>query len=367
VLHYAARALQLASRFGANALEAVFIARLEPARSNLPDRGNARLIYEREVIAARLDLTRVAAHYAVLALFETFEDDTRLYCYEVTRRDFEIHKAGRARLAIGAIEVRSKITRESQSFELAALHLGETELTGGVRPARDPDDYIDVRTQLANAMEPGGIPTVIRLLDTYFGQTPISIRSLFRDEQRRVMRELIVATLEEAESAFRQLHERYDPLMRFHNRLGIPVPKVLQTAAEFDLNLQIRRLLEQDAPAPAEIEARLREARDEGVTFDEMTLKAFRDAIERAADRFREQPQDLDRLDAFETIVAIVTDADLPVDLRRVQNRYYRLRNTLRPAIEASAGNGPTAREWLEVFDSLGEKLSILTNVAVPV
>jgi hypothetical protein len=205
------------------------------------------------------------------------------------------------------------------------------------------------------------------LLDTYFGQTPISIRSHFRDEQRRVMRELIVATLEEAESAFRQLHERYDPLMRFHNRLGIPVPKVLQTAAEFDVNLQIRRLLEQPVPAAPEIEARLREARDEGVTFDEMTLRAFGDAIERAADRFREQPQDLDRLEAFETLVCIVTDADLPVDLRRAQNRYYRLRSTLRSAIEASGGNGHASRQWLEVFDTLGEKLSILTSAAAAV
>jgi hypothetical protein len=136
------------------------------------------------------------------------------------------------------------------------------------------------------------------------------------------------------------------------------VPKVLQTAAEFDLNLQIRRLLENDLTAPAEIEARLREAQDEGVTLDETTLMAFREAAERAADRFRQRPEALDRLEALETIVEIITTAKLPVELRRVQNRYYRMRRNVRPAIEAASQNG-SSREWLDLFDALGEKLSL--------
>lgn len=354
VLQYAGRVVQLAERIGGESLEPVFLSRLEPALSNVAERGTGRQIYEREVVPARLDLSRVAAHYAVLSLFDTFDDDARIYCYQVVRRDLEIHKAGRARLAIGSIEVRSLITRETASFELAALHLGETELTGGVRVPRA--DYAGVRRELAEAMEPGGLSTVIRLLDTHFGATPLSIRSLFRDEQRRVVHQLIVATLDEAESTFRQLHERYVPLMRFHTRLGIPVPKVLRTAAEFDLNLQIRRLLEKEL-APAELEALLREARDEQVTLDETTLVAFGNTIERASERLRQQPEDLDRLQTFDAIVTLAGDADLPIDLRRAQNRYYRLRATVRPAIEATAS--PTARQWLEVFDGLGEKLSM--------
>ena len=106
---------------------------------------------------------------------------------------------------------------------------------------------------------------MIRLLDEYFAETPLSIRSLFRDEQRRILNLLCNATLEEAESAFRQLHERYDPLMRFHARLGIPLPKVLHTAAEFDLNMQLRRLLdERRAAARRDRSAAARGARRTG-------------------------------------------------------------------------------------------------------
>jgi hypothetical protein len=187
---------------------------------------------------------------------------------------------------------------------------------------------------------------------------PTSIRSLFRDEQRRILKALCNTTLEEAESAFRQLHERYDPLMRFHARLGIPLPKVLQMAAEFDVNIQLRRLLEgADLPLP-EIEARLREAQEERVTLDETTLMALENAIDRSADAFSDRPDDLDRLENYETIVSISRAMQLQVNLRKPQDEYYRMMATVRPAIAANGSNGATAR-WLDLFDSLGEKLAI--------
>ena len=204
-------------------------------------------------------------------------------------------------------------------------------------------------------MQPGGIPGLIRLLDAFFAETSLSIRSLFRDEQRRIFQILCNATLDEAESAFRQLHERYDPIMRFHTRLGIPIPKVLQMAAEFDLNVQLRKLLEEEHPPLAEIEARLREAQDEKVTLEGTTLMSVEQAIERAADRFREHPEDIELLEEYEALVSVIREAQINVDMRHPQNEYYVMMGTVRPAFEAS-GN---SRQWIHLFDSLGEKLSI--------
>jgi hypothetical protein len=298
---------------------------------------------------ARFDLWRVAAHYAVSSLFDNYDDEATVYCYRVRRRDFDFFSSGRSRMAIASIVVTSLITREEAAFDFAVLHLGETELTGGVRNAAAPEDYETVKNELVEAFGPGGIPAVIRVLDQNFGEMPVSIRSLFKDEQRRIFNVLCNATLEDAEAAFRRLHERYDPLMRFHTRLGIPVPKVLQTAAEFDVNLQLRRLLEQDYVPIPEIEARLREARDERVAIDENTLMQLD----------REHPEDLERLESLETIVALVRAMNLRVNLRKPQNEYYEMKAAIRPVIAASNGNGTDAGRWLELFDSLGDKLSI--------
>ena len=354
VLAYAARVIQLAEKLSGRAFEPQFLERISTANSNLPELGTARQIYERDVRPMRLDLARVASHYAVASLFDHFDDDAQVYCYDVRRHDFAIHKAGRARLAIATMTVRSRITGEEADFDLAVLHLGETELTGGVRPARGNEAYEALERAFTEAMQLGGIPDVIRLLDAELSHHPVSIRSLFRDEQRRILSLLCDTTLREAESTFRQLHERYDPLMRFHTRLGIPVPKVLQTAAEFDLNTQLRRIVDEEHVPLAEVEARLRQARDEKVALDEATRMALEQAIGRMSRAFEQEPDDLDRLATYIAFVSIVREAHVWVNLRRAQNAYYRMKARVRPKMVERSET-----PWLDLFDALGGRLLI--------
>jgi alpha-amylase/alpha-mannosidase (GH57 family) len=365
VVNYAARVIQLAEKISGRSLELEFLERIAGARSNFADRGDARQIYDRQVSPTRVDLRRVAAHYAVASLFDNFSTEDLVYCYRVRQDDFDTVRAGRAKMAIGSVTVTSLITREEARFDFSVLHLGETELTGGVRPATDLDHYQALKRDLSEDMRVNGVSSVIRGLDEYFSEPLLSIRALFRDEQRRILNLLCDTTLSEAESAFRQLHERYDPLMRFHAALGVPLPKVLRTAAEFDVNMQLRHLLEQDDLPLSDIEDRLHQSRDEGVALDETTLMALKRAIERAAVDFASNPDDLERLERWEAIVSLVREAKVTVDLRRPQNEYYRMKKTVRPVIAATAGDGsPTAGRWLEHFDHLGERLTISPEAA---
>jgi Alpha-amylase/alpha-mannosidase len=360
VLQYAGRVIQLAEKVSGRDLEIEFLERVASARSNLPQHGDGRRIYERDVKPTRVDLRRVAAHYAVASLFDNFAHDDRVYCYRVQQTDFESFRAGRARMAIGSIVVTSLITREEASFEFAVIHLGETELTGGVRPAGAAEQYESMKRALSENLRVNGISSVIRVLDEHFAEPLLSIRALFRDEQRRILNVLCDATLSEAESAFRQLHERYDPLTRFHAALGVPLPKVLRMAAEFDVNMQLRRMATAGELPLGEMESCLREARDEQVSLDETTLMSLTRALERAAADALRSPEDSELLERWVTLVEVVREADLDVDLRRPQNDYYRLKESIRPIMAASAGNGSSsANRWLQHFDALGEKLSI--------
>jgi alpha-amylase/alpha-mannosidase (GH57 family) len=360
VLRYAGRVIQIAEKISGGTLELEFLHRIANARSNVPQRGDARQIYEREIKPMRVDMRRVAAHYAVASLFDNFSFEEGVYCYRVRQEDFETYRAGRAKMAIGSITIASLITREEAQFEFAVLHLGETELTGGVRPTTDAAHYDAMKRDLSEDMRVNGISSVIRVLDEYFDEPLLSIRALFRDEQRRILNLLCDTTLNEAESAFRQLHERYDPLMRFHATLGVPLPSVLRTAAEFDVNMQLRRLLDREEMPLSEIEVLLRESRDEGVALDETTLMTLKSAVERAAIEFAAKPDEFERLERWEEIVTLVRESQVRVDLRKPQNEYYRLRKVVRPVIAATAGNGSSnATRWLQHFDALGEKLAI--------
>src|SRR5262249_56538959 len=101
-----------------------FLERLAAAKSNRPEHGDARQIYERQVKPTQIDLRRVAAHYAVASLFDAFGHEDRVYCYRVRQDDFETFRAGRAKMAVGAITVTSLITRAEATFAFAVIHLG---------------------------------------------------------------------------------------------------------------------------------------------------------------------------------------------------------------------------------------------------
>ena len=83
VIQYAGRVVQLAGELFGDDAEGKFLAILEQAKSNIPEQGDGRRIYEHFVKPAMIDLTKVAAHYAVSSLFEEYQRE---------ERDFLLHR-----------------------------------------------------------------------------------------------------------------------------------------------------------------------------------------------------------------------------------------------------------------------------------
>ncbi|MGE5278718.1 MAG: DUF3536 domain-containing protein, partial [Acidobacteriota bacterium] len=101
VLQYAGRVVQLAEELFGGSYEETFLATLSKAKSNRPEDGDGRQVYERQVRPARVDLPKVGGHYAVRSLFESYAAKDRIYCYEVEREDFRLVESGKMRLALG--------------------------------------------------------------------------------------------------------------------------------------------------------------------------------------------------------------------------------------------------------------------------
>ena len=84
VIQYAGRALQLAGQLFSEELSTPFLDLLAKARSNLPEQGDGRSIYERYVQPAMVDLEKVGGPLSLSArLFEEYGQNTRIYCYDV--------------------------------------------------------------------------------------------------------------------------------------------------------------------------------------------------------------------------------------------------------------------------------------------
>src|ERR1019366_2433482 len=174
VIHYAARALQLAEECSEESLEPEFLQHLAMAKSNLPEYGDGAKIYEKRVKPAVVDIERVGGHYAISSLFESYPEKARIYCYEVERVRYSVEAEGKIRLASGCARLRSAITEESATLDFSVLHLGDHNVTAGIRSVDNSSD--EDQQKLVAAFAQADTAEVIRLLDQVYGKSTFSLR-----------------------------------------------------------------------------------------------------------------------------------------------------------------------------------------------
>src|ERR1700732_5318856 len=170
VIHYAGRVVELAKAFIGADIEAEFLEHLRQARSNLPEHGDGAQIYEKWVKPAAVDIEKLAGHYAISSLFENYSEKTGIYCYGVDREQYSLEAEGKLRLATGRARFSSEITRESATMSFGVLHLGDHNVTGGVRHANGPERYEELKARLIECFSKADTAAVIRILDEEFSE-----------------------------------------------------------------------------------------------------------------------------------------------------------------------------------------------------
>jgi len=359
-LQFAGRMVQLAEKFFGDSLESQFIKRLASGRSNIPEEGDGSQIYNRMVRPAKVDWKKLGAHYAISSLFEDFPKTTTVYCYDAGLEDHQVFAAGRAKLGIGRIQLRSKITLESQQLCFGVLHLGDHHITGGVAEVIEDQIY---QSFIQNAVEPfmrADFTTVIRVMERCFGESNYSARSLFRDEQRKVLQTILAANLQEAEALYRQIYQPSAPLLRFLTDIGMPLPRGFSAAAEFVLNNHLRAALERVDADPDRVIGLFETAKREGITLDAATLEfAYRRSLEDLAAKFAAEPS-LSALRRFYDVASLLPRLPFTVNLWKVQNIYYDLLKSVYPSKRQEPSKGhDTTRTWSGLFEDLGGLLGV--------
>jgi hypothetical protein len=321
-------------------------------------------IYEEFFKPAMLDLPKVGAHYAISSLFENFGEKNRIYCYTIEQKDVRVLSSGKTKLVAGRINVISDITWESSEISYGVVHLGDHLINGGVRLFRGQEEYDGTLKATTEAFQNGDFTGLVHTVDNEYGGGSYTLGLLFRDEQRKVMGEILNTAVGEAETAYRQLYENRAPLMHFMATLNLPSVRILQVAAEFTLNADIRRAFAADNLNPQRIQSLLDEAKRVGISLDKATLEfSLRRRIESIAEEFRNNPSSLAGLQELDAAVGIARSTPFDVVLWQVQNIYYGLLKTFYDQVRNKTAQieGDT-EQWLQSFRSLGEKLSFAVS-----
>jgi alpha-amylase/alpha-mannosidase (GH57 family) len=324
IIAYAARALQLATQITGQSLEEEFLDRLRQAKSNLPEHSDGRAIYLKWIKPAMVDLGKVAAHYAVSSLFEPYQESTRVYSHQVTRENHTVDSAGRRKLGLGRIHVRSEITQESATFAYGVLHLGDHNVSGGVRPYQGPEKYTSMKAEIVEFFQREDVPDLIRAVDRQFGDESYSLRFLFRDEQHKIVRILLESALEEASGLYRSFYREYGPLARFLTEIGSPVPHRFSVAIDFALHQDLQTALSRDDVAVERVQPVLEQVRRSGVSPEEVSLEfAFRQVLEKCALRWQASPDDADAVEDMNRVLDVLDILPFKINLWMAQNAAY--------------------------------------------
>jgi alpha-amylase/alpha-mannosidase (GH57 family) len=361
VIHYAARAIQLAKQVSGIDLEAHYLDILKQAKSNIADYEDGAKIYNMWVKPTMLDLKRVAAHYAVDCLFTNFENPADIYCYQIDQKTYQRMQAGKQQLAIGSITVTSQITYEKEDFSFAVLHLGDHIVFGGINKVLDDDLYLEVKGKIADAFQKSDVSEIISLLDQYFGSHDFSLWHLFRDDQRRVLDSILNSTLNEIETSFRQIKENHYPIMLAMKEIGTPLPKVFLNTFEFIFNTDIKKSLESEQVEVKKLVELVKQAKLWSLNIDKQTIGFVASKkITALMEQFNNNPDNIIMIKTMENIFKVLRPLDLPLRIWEAQNIYFAIKKELFDIMQAKAKkNDKNAKRWCVNFNSLGNILSI--------
>jgi hypothetical protein len=200
-------------------------------------------------------------------------------------------------------------------------------------------------------------------MDRHFGAQSYSLRSLFKDEQRRILNEILFSTRQDLENRNRLIAERYTPLMRFLEDLGTPLPPALKTAADFILHIDIVNQFESEQTDIERLNALLEEAKRRKVhVWDDELSFAITRKMERLIALLQENFGDASLAAHMQQLAAIVLHMPMDPNQWRVRNKYWKMLRLDLPDFRKKSQGNPEAAEFVTHFLALGTELNFASR-----
>ncbi|NJL01637.1 MAG: DUF3536 domain-containing protein [Spirulinaceae cyanobacterium SM2_1_0] len=374
ILRYAARAIELANEVAGVELEREFRDRLAAAPSNVAVFENGGAIYDALVVPARIDFERVAAHYAITALFVPYQSEDRVYCYRVQQLDYQRQVLGALSLAVGHISLTSEVTWERREFVFVVLHLGGWDFHCCIQPFGNRKNYSQMQENLFSALASASVAKLMVAITQWFGDRAFDLESLFAEERQWLMAQLTEKTRTGLDQIYSQIYRDNYSILRAFHREELPVPPELQVAAELAIanrGLQAIEKLTQAAGDRGQIDNALNELAATAVEAEQMrchlAIPGAKTALETWIYQWLDHllvAVDPETIEAdcqrLAQVIAIATDLSLGLALDRVQERYFfYVHQKIVPMLDKGGSSGGWTRAQSAVLLSLGQRLGV--------
>jgi alpha-amylase/alpha-mannosidase (GH57 family) len=361
ILQYADRAIQLAESESSIVLEKEFLQRLQSAPSNVPEYVNGAIIHKKFVQPSRLTLSRVGSHYAVASLFEEVPENLYICNYRAVNDHYLRLDAGSLRLAIGKTTVHSLITYSVKQFYFAVIWLGQNHILGNSSSFMEEDDYEQMQAELTEAFQNSQVAQVIGIMQVYFGPEKFSLWNLFKDEQRKVLNQIIQKDVLQAEESFRSIYNRNYNIMSVMSDARLPIPPVLVKNLENVINADLRHVFQNGAVNISRLTQLAEDALKWEVELDTTTIGfAASQKLHQLLSELKYDDIGIRQLDTMIKVFEVMKTLEIEPDLVEFQNDYFSQSKRLLENTDLLRFKQQSAKlDWIKRFLEIGKFVQV--------
>ncbi len=367
IMKYAARSMQLAAKFTDKNLEENFINILAQAKSNIPEFGTGKDIYERFVKPSIVTLKQIASLWALSSLYQDFEDEQNVYCYTISKKGYKKVQKGSSAFVVGHIEVQSRITLQKSNLIFALMQYAGGDFHCAIKEYSDDAEFNKIKNTLIKSFLTNPLTEIIRSLDEYFGKEYFTLKDIFIEERRKILQILLRGKLEKFSRMYQDMYDEGKGSIYHLQSLGLNIPDEFKLSAGYALSRKFNDIVihsdgffEDDSIQQAvdiDSEAKLIDIKLDKTAANNLFGHKILQNINRLVYSFEIQQADV-LLELFDTIEKL----DLNIDIAEAQNIYFsKIYHRIGDILEADMKR-PSDKKFVEMLLDIGEKLNINTE-----
>lgn len=370
IMKYAARAMQLAARFTSKNLEEKFLEILSQAKSNIPEFGTGKDIFERFVKPSIITVKQIATLWALSSLYQDFEDEKNVYCYTITRKAYKKVQKNSSTFIVGHIEIQSKITLQKSNVMFALMQYAGGDFHCTIKEYSDDAEFNRIKNDLIKIYTMNTLTEIIRALDEYFGKEYFTLKDIFIEERRKILQILLKGKLEKFSQTYQEMYDEGKGSIYHLQGLGLSIPDEFKISAEYALSHKFNDIVvhsggfvEDDLIQQAtdiNFEAKKIDIKLDKSPSNLVFSKKILQNINRLVHSFEIQQADV-VLEIFDNVRKL----ELNVDIAEAQNIYFtkiyhRIGDII--ASEAFKNKKSSNKRFVEMLLDIGENLNINTE-----
>lgn len=370
IMKYAARAMQLASKFTTKNLEEKFLNILAEAKSNIPEHGTGKDIFERFVKPSIVTTKQIASLWALSSLYEDFEDEESVYCYTITRHAYKKVQKALSTFVVGHIEIQSKITLQKSNVMFALMQYSGGDFHCSIKEYSDDAEFNRIKTDLIKTFLMNPLTEIIRALDEYFGKEYFTLKDIFIEERRKILQILLRGKLEKFSQTYQEMYDEGKGSIYHLQGLGLKIPDEFKISAAYALSHKFNDIvIHSDGFIDDELIQQAvdlnYEAKKIDIQLDKSPSnlifgKKILQNINRLVHSFEIQQADV-VLEIFDNIRKL----ELQIDISEAQNTYFtKIYHRIGEILESEDFNKKrsSTKRFVEMLLDIGENLNINTE-----